>query len=120
MSTPSDQLDTITVTSHKPSAPVAPGTQQYGRQLSLIVADKSGAGLELNQFRVVFHVNRGDYQNPNTADIRVYNLSRKTANQLAAKEFTQLRPPGRVPRELWPDLPGHDHAGADRPGEPNR
>src|SRR5258708_39231662 len=80
VSTPSNQLDTITVAAKKPNDPVAPGTQQYGRQLSLIVANKGGAGLELNQFHVTFHVNRGDYQNPNTADIRVYNLSRQTAN----------------------------------------
>jgi baseplate hub protein gp41 len=90
MSTPSNQLAPITVESKSTAGPVAPGTQQYGRKLSLVIATDSGAGIELSEFRVVFHVMRGDLQNPNQADIRVYNLSRATANKLAAAEFTQL------------------------------
>ena len=70
----------------------APGTQQYGRKFSLIVADDTGQGIELGTLRCVFRITRGDFQNPNTADIRVYNLSTETANDLAGtdSEFTQL------------------------------
>jgi hypothetical protein len=90
MSTPPDQLAPITVQSTSTAGAPAPGTLQYGRKLSLIIATDSGAGIELGEFRVVFHVMRGDYQTPNQADIRVYNLATATANKLAAAEFTQL------------------------------
>lgn len=68
-------------------------SEQYLRNLSLVVADKNGQGIELGAFRVVFETHRGDTQTPNTCDIRVYNLSTSTANQLKAQgiaEFTQL------------------------------
>lgn len=68
-------------------------SQQYLRKLSLIVADKSGKGLELGDLRVVFEVRRGDTQTPNTCDVRVYNTSTATSNALrhrGASEFTQL------------------------------
>jgi len=68
-------------------------TTQYLRQLSLIVADPSGAGIELGALRVVFEVRRGDTQTPNSCDCRVYNLSTATSNVLrhrGASEFTQL------------------------------
>ena len=65
-------------------------TQQYLRQLSLIVADNTGKGLELGEFRVVFRVQRGDIQTPNTAEIRVFNLAPNTAKLIGEKEFTQV------------------------------
>ena len=72
-----------------PITPI-PTSRQYGRKFSLIVATSAGKGLELSKFRVTFNTQRGDFQNPNTADIRVYNLSAATASQIAQKEFTQL------------------------------
>jgi hypothetical protein len=70
-------------------------TLQYLRNLSLVVADPAGKGIELGAFRCVFEVKRGDNQTPNSCDVRVYNLSQSTANQLRANknanpEFTQL------------------------------
>lgn len=70
-------------------------TLQYLRNLSLVVANPSGAGIELGKLRVVFEVKRGDKQTPNSADIKVYNLSQTTMNALRANknaqpEFTQL------------------------------
>jgi hypothetical protein len=64
--------------------------QQYLRNLSLVVASPSGAGIELGAFRVVFEVHRGDYQTPNSCDVKVYNLSDHTANKIMEPEFTQL------------------------------
>lgn len=64
-------------------------SEQYLRNLSLVVSDPSGQGLELGEFRVVFTVRRGDIETPNSADIRVYNLANSTANTIA-REFTQL------------------------------
>jgi hypothetical protein len=89
MSTPPDQLDEITVTSTS-KAPRLPAPQ-FGRKYSLIVGTDSGAAVDLSQLRFRFVTKRGDFQNPNTCDVRVYNLSKQTANNLAAKEFTQLR-----------------------------
>jgi hypothetical protein len=70
-------------------------TVQYLRKCSLIVADANGQGIELGALRVVFEVRRGDYQTPNTADIRIYNLSDNTSNQLrgvgGVPEFQYLR-----------------------------
>ncbi len=57
-------------------------TQQYLRNCSLVVADPSGNGIELGALRVTFEVRRGDTQTPNTADIKVWNLSANTSNQL--------------------------------------
>lgn len=66
-------------------------TQQYLRNLSLVVADPAGKGIELGALRVVFEVRRGDTQTPNTCDVRVYNLSKDTASRLYSPEFTQLQ-----------------------------
>ena len=66
-------------------------SQQYLRNLSLIVANAAGKGLELGSLRVTFHVARGDRQTPNTLDVSVWNLSDATANRLRTPEFTQLQ-----------------------------
>jgi hypothetical protein len=68
-------------------------SQQYLRQLSLIVANSAGQGIELGALRVTFEVRRGDTQTPNTCDVKVWNLSIQTSNALryrGASEFTQL------------------------------
>jgi baseplate hub protein gp41 len=70
-------------------------TLQYLRNLSLVVADPSGTGIELGKLRCVFEVKRGDKQTPNTCDVKAYNLSQTTMNALRATkngvpEFTQL------------------------------
>lgn len=62
---------------------------QYLRSLSLVVADSTGEGIDLSQFRVRFEVRRGDTQTPNSCDVRVYNLSDKTAATIR-NEFTQI------------------------------
>lgn len=64
--------------------------QQYGRKLSVIIgAGPGGPALDFADFRVQFTIRRGDFQTPNTADVRIYNLAKSTANQIR-NEFTQL------------------------------
>lgn len=63
--------------------------KQYIRRCNLVVADDSGAGLDLSEFRIVFAVKKTDGQTPNTANIRVYNLADDTANRIQ-NEFTQV------------------------------
>lgn len=65
-------------------------TAQYLRNLSLVVANPAGQGLELGALRCVFEVRRGDTQTPNSCDVRVYNTSTDTSNRLYSPEFTQL------------------------------
>ncbi len=64
-------------------------TLQYIRKASLIVGQAEGNALDLSNLRFRFVVNRGDIQTPNTADIRVYNVSETTA-QAIEKEFERV------------------------------
>jgi hypothetical protein len=66
-------------------------TQQYLLNLSLIVANPAGKGIQLGDLRCVFEVHRGDTMTPNSCDVKVYNLSDATANLIYGPEFTQLR-----------------------------
>lgn len=54
---------------------------QYLRQCSLVVGS-DGQGLELADLRVVFQTHHADYETPNHADIRVYNLAEATAQRI--------------------------------------
>jgi hypothetical protein len=65
-------------------------TVQFLRKISLLVGDASGAGIDLSNLRVRFYVQRGDRETPNSARIRVYNLSGNTANRFADGEFTRV------------------------------
>jgi hypothetical protein len=63
-------------------------TRQYGRKLHMIVGNGDSA-LDFSEFRVTFSIRRGDYQTPNSADVRIYNVAEATANRVT-KEFTRL------------------------------
>lgn len=41
-------------------------------------------------FSIVFDVRRGDIQTPNSADVRIYNVSPETANSISTREFRRL------------------------------
>jgi hypothetical protein len=64
--------------------------QQYLRKFSIVIADPAGQGLDFKDFRCTFYVQRGDSSTPNSADVRIYNVSKQTAARLASDEFTQL------------------------------
>lgn len=63
---------------------------QFGRKVSLIIGQDSGSALDLSNLRIVFRVKRGDLQTPNSAHIRVYNVSDNTAQRAESKEFTRV------------------------------
>lgn len=63
---------------------------QYLRQLSAVVASSSGNAIDFADFRCVFTIRRGDRQTPNSADLRIFNLSTQTRNTIAASEYTML------------------------------
>ncbi len=64
-------------------------TPQFGRKVSLIIGQDSGDALDLSELRFRFDVRRGDLQTPNSARVRVYNVSADTARR-AQKEFSRL------------------------------
>lgn len=69
-------------------------TKQYIRKASLIIGGDDGQALDLSDLRFRFAIRRGDTQTPNSADIRVYNVSDDTANRirqlLPQPEFTRV------------------------------
>lgn len=65
-------------------------TQQYLRQFSCVVAKSDGSGIEFKQFKVQFTVRRGDFQTPNSCDVRIFNLKDATVALIGQKEFTTI------------------------------
>lgn len=68
--------------------PTMTGGEQYLRKITLIVQNRTLA-LDLSLLRIKFSVKRSDTMTPNTADIRVYNLTAEEALRIK-KEFTTV------------------------------
>ena len=66
----------------------APSDRLYLRKCSLIVGGGT-EGLELGELRVTFKTHKADFETPNHADIRVYNLSGETARRIKG-EFKRV------------------------------
>lgn len=56
-------------------------TQQWMRKASLIVAGETNS-LDLSDMHFRFHITQSNEESPNTAAIRVYNLSQETINKI--------------------------------------
>lgn len=65
------------------------GTPQFGRKVSIIVGQDGGDALELSDLRVIYNIRRGDLQTPNSARLRVFNVS-ETTKQRIQREFTRV------------------------------
>lgn len=83
------------------------GSEQYLRKCTLIVYDTDLNGLDLSELRIVFSVKRSDTQTPNTADIRVYNLSDQTALSILLKLSPTESQPNRGSVLLQAGYPGN-------------
>lgn len=46
--------------------------------------------LDLSDFHYKFNVLRGDYQTPNSCDLRIYNLTFETINKIRDQKYTQV------------------------------
>lgn len=68
---------------------MAESVQQYLRECQLLVYGTNLNGLDLSNLRIKFSVKQTDSQSPNTADIRVYNVSNETALSM----LINLNPP---------------------------
>jgi hypothetical protein len=64
-------------------------TQQYLRQMSLVVSSNTQA-IDFGQFWCTFTVRRGDFQTPNSLDTRIYNVKPATAATISKNEFTSI------------------------------
>lgn len=62
--------------------------EQFGRKISLLIANQQSA-INLSNMRITFRTSGADTESPNTAIIRVYNLSDHTVNQ-AIKEYDNV------------------------------
>jgi len=62
---------------------------QYNRKCNLILSSAGGNGIDVSQMRITFIIKKGDTQSPNEAEIKVYNLSDDTVNQVR-KEFSAV------------------------------
>jgi len=65
------------------------GIQQFGRVATLLLFDQTGKGLDLSDLRFNFEITAADVETPNTAVIRVYNLSKQTVD-LAIQEYSNV------------------------------
>ena len=63
--------------------------RQWLCRCSLLVGPKEGDALELGELRVAFTVKVSEQETPNSASIKVYNLSEATAGRIR-KEFTRV------------------------------
>jgi hypothetical protein len=68
------------------NAPQPTSYPQYLRKVGLIVSNASGAGLDLSQLRIKFHVEGASFGKPKTLIARVYNLAATTVATIK-KEF---------------------------------
>jgi hypothetical protein len=70
-------------------------TQQFIRTCNVVVfSNQAGpfqAGLDLSALRIKFSIKRSNTATPNVADIRIYNMSDETANQIGkGKEYSKV------------------------------
>lgn len=63
---------------------------QYNRFISLKIGGPDVEGIDLSDLRIRFSVRRGDISTPNSADIRVYNVSPETARKSELREFERV------------------------------
>lgn len=64
-------------------------TQLYNRRWSFIAGTDNGSGLDLSSLQIQFTVRQWELSTPSNAQIRIFNLSKVTAEKLA-KEFTRV------------------------------
>lgn len=67
--------------------------QQWGRTSSLFVANSTDEAIDLSDLHFQFQVKNADQESPNTATIRVFNLSPDTVRRITGRtpvEFTRV------------------------------
>lgn len=62
---------------------------QFIRKAELVIGDNS-TGIDFSQLQFSFSIKQADMNSPQTANIRIYNVSPDTAKQLKIKEYTRV------------------------------
>lgn len=64
--------------------------ENFGRKIELLIADAGGHALDLSGFRVVFKVTKTAAEQPNQAQITIYNLSDETSRRIISGTLTRI------------------------------
>lgn len=62
---------------------------QWLRKCTLVLSSAGGGGVDLSEFKITFTIKKSDAQSPNEAEIKVFNLSQNTVQQVQ-KEFARV------------------------------
>ena len=80
-------------------------TEQYLRKLSVVVAKDSGEGLEFASFKVQFSIIRGDFQTPNSCDVRILQLIRRNRETNRAERIYDVSVSAGYEGNFAPNFP---------------
>lgn len=64
--------------------------RNFRRKIGLLIADETGDGLDLSRFRVSFVVEKSAAEEPNKAQILIWNLSTTTASKMTKGEMSRI------------------------------
>lgn len=64
-------------------------TSQFGRKAELFIG-QGGNGIVISDLHFMFEIRQSETPRPNNAIVRVYNLSRETAERIKSSEFTRM------------------------------
>ena len=64
--------------------------ENFGRKIELLIADAGGHALDLSGFRVAFKVTKTAAEQPNQAQITIFNLSDETSRRIISGTLTRI------------------------------
>ena len=65
-------------------------SKNWMRHFELQLVNNDGDGIALSDFKVVFNVSWADTKFPRVANVKIYNLSKKTADRIMGEEFSKI------------------------------
>jgi len=66
-------------------------SQNWMRHFELQLLDRNGQGISLSGFKVTFQIHWADTRWPRVANVKIYNLSTDTTNNILGEEFAKIR-----------------------------
>lgn len=65
-------------------------SKNWMRHFELQLVNNDGAGIALSDFKVVFNISWADTKFPRVANVKIYNLSKETADRIKGDEFSKI------------------------------
>lgn len=65
-------------------------SKNWMRHFELQLVNNDGAGIALSDFKVVFNISWADTKFPRVANVKIYNLSKETADRIMGDEFSKI------------------------------